>query len=159
MIELNKEDYDYCKTVYEELLSGAYSKDKVKKAYELMFGNSGQVIHNKKKRAQVFSYWTKEWVELKGSKAKPVTEEEENPTDQVTSEALMEEDDTQLDSEENPTDDGLLPTNTEEYEIVFSAIKEKEAEDTKWNAHTIHLATGIDKDRVKMAINLYHKQP
>lgn len=61
-MKLSKKDYDFCNGVYEELRAGVFSKQRVGEAYSIMFGNDKEYIANKKKRAQVFSYFSRDMV-------------------------------------------------------------------------------------------------
>jgi len=129
---MTNKDRQYIEEVYKDLLGGTYSPDKVKLAYNIIFGKDTNTISISQRRRKIVGYMNNIFPTLENATIV------ESPTDQV-----------------NPITDQVFYTQ-EEYTIVLQMINEKEKQEIKWNAHTIHLATAIEKDKVKAILEKYN---
>jgi len=132
---MTNKDRQYIEEVYKDLLGGTYSPDKVKLAYNIIFGKDTNVISISQRRRKIVGYMNNIYSTLENSTIVESPTDKVNPiTHQVTNQVFYSE---------------------EEYQSVIHIINEKEKQEIKWNVHTLHLATGIEKDKVKEIIGFY----
>jgi len=136
---MTNKDRQYIEEVYKDLLGGTYSPDKVKIAYNIIFGKDTNTISISQRRRKIVGYMNNIYPTLENSTIV------ESPTDQVIE---------KINPITNQVTDQVFYSE-EEYQSVIHIINEKEKQEIKWNAHTIHLATGIEKDKVKEIIGFY----
>ena len=133
---MTSKDREYIEEVYKDLLGGTYSPDKVKLAYNIIFGKDTNVISISQRRRKIVGYMNNIYSTLENSTIVESPTDKVNPiTHQVTNQVFYSE---------------------EEYQSVIHIINEKEKQEIKWNAHTIHLATAIEKDKVKAILEKYN---
>ena len=135
ILKMTNKDRQYIEEVYKDLLGGTYSPDKVKLAYNIIFGKDTNVISISQRRRKIVGYMNNIYSTLENSTIVESPTDKVNPiTHQVTNQVFYSE---------------------EEYQSVIHIINEKEKQEIKWNVHTLHLATGIEKDKVKEIIGFY----